>query len=109
MDIMPRWVQQIVELLTRRRRFYTYDAGGTARTACRRALPVAEHSRKKRLWRRTWEMDKPARHIGVPRAYRNRAILTYKAEHPEATLEEIGREFGLSRQRVWKILRHGVW
>ena len=34
---------------------------------------------------------------------RNEALCKYRSEHPEMTLAEIGREFNISRQRVWKL------
>ncbi len=34
---------------------------------------------------------------------RNQALCKYRLEHPEMTLAEIGREFNISRQLVWKL------
>ena len=36
---------------------------------------------------------------------RNNAIREMHAAHPELSLKEIGDVFGISKQRIWKIIR----
>jgi len=35
---------------------------------------------------------------------RNQALLQYVVEHPDATYQEIGDQFNISRQRAWEII-----
>ncbi len=39
------------------------------------------------------------------KADRNEAIIVYRAEHPDISLEEIGKIFKVSRQRVFAIIK----
>ena len=45
-----------------------------------------------------------ARYDKKKKLERNRELANYASRHPELSLEEIGREFGITRQRVWVIL-----
>ena len=36
---------------------------------------------------------------------RNRMLVRFVEEHPNLTLEEIGRVFNISKQRVWELLQ----
>ena len=42
----------------------------------------------------------------VTKTERNEALAQYTKEHPELSLKEIGKVFGISIARVWQIQHH---
>lgn len=47
-----------------------------------------------------------ARYDSLRKIKRNRALVDYRKNYPEASLLEIGEVFGISAQRVWEILKN---
>lgn len=41
----------------------------------------------------------------ITKVTRNKSIVLFHQEHPELSMQEIGKEFGISRQRVSVILK----
>jgi DNA-directed RNA polymerase sigma subunit (sigma70/sigma32) len=41
----------------------------------------------------------------ITKVDRNNHILVFYKNHPELSLEEIGKEYGITKQRVWQILK----
>lgn len=46
-----------------------------------------------------------AKYDSLRKIKRNKALVDYRMNHPEASLLEIGEVFGISAQRVWEILK----
>ncbi len=44
----------------------------------------------------------------ITKTKRNQAIIEYSKNHPELSLDEIGKMFMLTRQRVHQILKRGI-
>ena len=47
------------------------------------------------------------RYDSVRKTERNKALIEYANNHPELSLKEIGKIFGISAVRVWAIQKRG--
>ena len=46
------------------------------------------------------------RYASQRKTSRNQALFKYAKDNQDATLEDIGREFNISKQRVWELLKN---
>jgi len=46
-----------------------------------------------------------AKYDSMRKVERNRLLVEYRQDHPDASLSEIGEVFNISYQRVWEILK----
>jgi len=47
-----------------------------------------------------------AKYDSMRKLERNSLLINYRKRHPEANLSQIGEIFGISKQRVWEILKN---
>ena len=43
----------------------------------------------------------------ITKVNRNKAVIEYRQAHPELSLEEVGKVFGVTKQRVHQICKRG--